>query len=387
MSFDVIVLGGGIMGASTALALVNAGKKVLLLEQFQAGHIKGSSHGDGRIVRFNYTEGIYVEMAKLGYPAWERLSRDAGETLLMTTGILEYGPLGNREVQESENQLKSHGIPYETLSHAEAAKRFPQYRLKENTEIIYQPEGAIARATPSVLATWKLFQARGGTALTGQRISKLEVSPEHVKVTSLNGDSWEAESLVVTTGSWSKDMIGALGMSLPLLPTQETLAYFAPKENAPSHRVGDMPIMIDYHDAENPFYCLPIVEVQGVKLGWHHTGKVIHPDDERETPNAILEGMRDWIAQTFPYLQPREIEIASCLYTNTPDYHFILDKHPRYENIVIGAGFSGHGFKFGPIIGEILAMLVMGQASPLSLETFRINRFESNDDLERHLGA
>jgi monomeric sarcosine oxidase len=387
MSFDVIVLGGGIMGASTALALVNAGKKVLLLEQFQAGHIKGSSHGDGRIVRFNYTEGIYVEMAKLGYPAWERLSRDAEESLLMRTGILEYGPLGNREVQESENQLKLHGIPYETLSHAEAANRFPQYRLKENTEIIYQPEGAIARATPSVLATWKLFQARGGTALTGQRISKLELSPEHVKVTSLNGDSWEAESLVVTTGSWSKDMIGALGMSLPLLPTQETLAYFAPKENAPSHRVGDMPIMIDYHDAENPFYCLPIVEVQGVKLGWHHTGKVIHPDDERETPTAILEGMRDWIAQTFPYLQPREIEIASCLYTNTPDYHFILDKHPRYENIVIGAGFSGHGFKFGPIIGEILAMLVMGQASPLSLETFRINRFESNDDLERHLGA
>jgi monomeric sarcosine oxidase len=385
--FDVIVLGGGIMGASTALALVNAGKKVLLLEQFEAGHIKGSSHGDGRVVRFNYTEGIYVEMAKLGYPAWERLSRDAGESLLLKTGILEYGPIGSREVEESETQLKLHAIPYENLSHAEAAKRFPQYRLKENTQIIYQPEGAVARATPSVLASWRLFQARGGTALTGQRVSKLEISPENVKITSQTGESWEAASLVVTTGSWSKDMAESMGMSLPLLPTQETLAYFAQKENAPSHRVGDMPIMIDYHDAENPFYCLPIVAVRGVKLGWHHTGKVIHPDDKRETPETILEGMREWIAQTFPYLQPREIEIASCLYTNTPDYHFILDKHPHFENVVIGAGFSGHGFKFGPIIGEILAMLVMGKQSPLSLDTFRITRFETNEHLERHLGA
>jgi monomeric sarcosine oxidase len=385
--FDVIVLGGGIMGISTALALVDAGKKVLLLEQFEPGHIKGSSHGDGRVVRFNYTEGIYVEMAKLGYPAWERLSRDSGESLLLKTGILEYGPMGSREVHESETQLKHYAIPYETLSTSEAAKRFPQYRLKENTHIIYQPEGAVARATPAVLASWRLFQARGGTAVTGRRIKKLEISSEQVKVTSQTGESWEAASLVLTTGSWSKDMVEAMGMSLPLLATQETLAYFAPKENAPSHRVGDMPIMIDYHDAENPFYCLPIVDVQGVKLGWHHTGKVIHPDDSRETPTPILEGMREWISQTFPHLHPHEIQIASCLYTNTPDYHFILDKHPNYENVVIAAGFSGHGFKFGPIIGEILAQLVMGNPSPLSLDTFRITRFESNEKLEHHLGA
>lgn len=385
--FDVIVLGGGVMGASTALALLNEGKKVLMLEQFEPGHIKGSSHGDGRVVRFNYTEGIYVEMAKLAYPAWEKLSQDAGQQLLLRTGLLEYGPIGNREIHESESQLKLHGIPYETLSHAETLKRFPQYRLKENTYIIYQPEGAVARATPAVMANWKLFRERGGTAVTGQRISALEISAERVKVSSTTGQSWEAGSLVVTTGSWSKDMVAAMGIDLPLAPTQETLAYFAPIAGAPSHRVGDMPVMIDYHDAENPFYCLPIVEVQGVKLGWHHTGKVIHPDEARETPEPILEGMREWIAQTFPHLHPREIEIASCLYTNTPDYHFILDRHPTYENVAIGAGFSGHGFKFGPVIGEILAKLVLGQNPPLPLDTFRLNRFTTGEKLERHLGA
>jgi monomeric sarcosine oxidase len=387
MSFDVIVLGGGVMGVSSALALLREGKKVLLLEQFEPGHIKGSSHGDGRIVRFNYTEGIYIEMAKLAYPAWEKLSQDAGQQLLIKTGLMEYGPSGNREVLESETQLQKHGIPYERLSHAEAAKRFPQYRLRENTELIYQPEGAIARATPAVLASWKLFRENGGTAVTGRRISGIELSSERVKLTAKTGESWEAASLVLTTGSWSKDMAAAMGIHLPLLPTHETLAYFAPKEGAPSHRVGDMPVLIDYHDAENPFYCLPIVEVHGVKLGWHHTGKVIHPDDARETPEPILEGMREWIAQTFPYLNAREIEIASCLYTNTPDYHFILDKHPVYENVAIGAGFSGHGFKFGPVIGEILAKLVLGQTPPLSLDTFRINRFQTGEELERHLGA
>jgi monomeric sarcosine oxidase len=385
--FDVIVMGGGIMGASTALALLREGKKVLLLEQFEPGHIKGSSHGDGRVVRFNYTEGIYVEMAKLAYPAWERLSQDAGQQLLLKTGLMEYGPKGRREIHESVTQLELHNVPFESLSHAEAAKRFPQYRLKENCEYIYQPEGAVARATPAVLANWQLFRAGGGTAVTGQRISSIELSAERVKVGSKTGQSWEAASLVATTGSWSGDMVAAMGISLPLSPTQETLAYFAPKDGAPSHRVGDMPVMIDYHNAENPFYCLPIVEVGGVKLGWHHTGKVIHPDDARETPEPILEGMREWISQTFPYLHPREIEVVGCLYTNTPDYHFILDKHPAYENVAIGAGFSGHGFKFGPVIGDILAKLVLGQQPPLDLDTFRLNRFETGEKLERHLGA
>ncbi|MDQ7026796.1 MAG: N-methyl-L-tryptophan oxidase [Anaerolineae bacterium] len=387
-TYDVMVVGGGIVGASTAYALLNKGQNVLLIDQFEPGHDRGSSHGDGRVVRFNYTESIYVEMAMLGYPAWERLSQAAGIPLIQKTGMIEYGAVDCIPLQESEAQLKKYQIAYEKLSANEANQRFPQFHFANNANIIYQAEAAVAFATPAVQALWRLFREQGGTAITGKRIAGITVSDEIVTLTATDGASYTAAKAVIAAGGWAKQLLATTDLDIPLEVTQEILAYFAPKDDSVNHHIGTMPVAIDYHEhLEDPFYCLPIVDVGGVKMGWHHTGPVMQPDDDRVIPDAVLDGMRGWIARFLPQLQTEPLEIHTCLYSNTPDYHFILDKHPQYDNIVVAAGFSGHGFKFGPILGELLADLTLDEALPLSLETFALSRFNDPSKIQRRVGA
>ncbi len=387
MDYDVLVLGGGIVGASTAYALRRQGLTVALIEQFAPGHTRGSSHGDSRIVRFNYSEAIYVEMALLGYPAWERLEQAAGQALWQKTGLIEYGPANCLPVAESEANLRLYDLPYEWFSADEAERRFPQFRFAAGSEILYQPQGAVAFATPAVLALWRLFQDSGGTAISGQRVEQIEILPDAV-VLRAGEQSWRGRHLVLAAGGWSRQWAAALDLDLPITVTQETLAYFPAKDTAVNHRVGVMPCMVDYHQVQaQPFYCLPQVEIAGVKTGWHHSGTVIDADHRVTRSPEILRQMQGWVERAFPHLQPEPIELIDCLYSNTPDYHFILDRHPRYAHVVIGAGFSGHGFKFGPILGELLADLVTGADLPLSLETFAIRRFETPETLHRHIGA
>ncbi len=388
--YDVIVVGGGIVGASTAYALVKQGQKVLLLDQFEAGHAHGSSHGDGRVVRFNYTESIYVEMAMLAYQAWDALSADAGETLIQETGLLEYGEAGDEAIAVTEKILNQYDIAYELLDADTANQRFPQFHFRANSDIIFQPRGAVAFATPAVKALWRLTEAKGGQTLSGKRITAIDAQADSVTVTSDDGEEFTARQLVLTGGGWTKGLAKQLDLDLPLMVTQEVLAYFAPKDDTVNHHVGVMPVMLDHHrlpNTEASFYCLPIVDIQGVKAGWHHSGHIIHPDDERVIPDEVMSALKGWIDRAFPHLSTEPIEVLTCLYTNTPDYHFILDKHPQYDNVTIGTGFSGHGFKFGPVLGDLLADLVLGHTSPIALDTFAISRFEHPDLLDKRLGA
>lgn len=388
--YDVIVLGGGIVGASTAYSLVKQGQNVLLLDQFEAGHSHGSSHGDGRVVRFNYTEAIYVEMAMLAYEAWQTLSEEAGETLLQETGLLEYGEIGDEAIAVTEAILKQYDIAYERLSPDEANQRFPQYHFKANSDIIFQPRGAVAFATPAVKALWRLTEAKGGRTLSGKRVKSIDAQDNAVTVTSDEGEQFTAKNLVITGGGWTRMLAQQLDLDLPLTVTQEVLAYFAPKDDTVNHRVGTMPVMLDHHRLPNldaSFYCLPIVDIQGVKAGWHHSGHIIHPDDERVIPDEVMSALQGWIDRAFPHLSNEPIEVLTCLYTNTPDYHFILDKHPQYDNVIIGTGFSGHGFKFGPVLGDLLADLVLGSDTSIALDDFAISRFENPELLAKRLGA
>ncbi|MEM9950477.1 MAG: N-methyl-L-tryptophan oxidase [Chloroflexota bacterium] len=387
---DVIVLGGGIVGASTAYALVNKGKSVRLVDQYQAGHKRGSSHGDGRVVRFNYTEAIYVEMAMHAYKAWDDLSSRVGDPLIKRTGLLEYGPVGDESIQLSERILQDYDIPYEPLSVEQARERFPQYAFPDEGEIIYQPDGAVALATSAVKALWQLFEADGGILQPNTRITQIDIG-DTVTLTTASGETLEADSLVITAGGWAIKLAQQTGLTLPLDVTQEILAYFPPKEDATAnHHVGTMPVMLDNFklpDSDAPFYCLPMIDVQGVKMGWHHSGVAMDADEERRIVPEIVAELKNWQARRFPQLQNEPIQVDTCLYTNTPDYHFVLDRHPAHNNVVIGAGFSGHGFKFGPLLGEILASLLIGEASPVNLETFSIARFQDEASLEKRVGA
>ncbi|MBA3534408.1 MAG: N-methyl-L-tryptophan oxidase [Ardenticatenales bacterium] len=383
-TYDTIILGGGIVGAATAEALVRRGHTVLLLEQFAPGHTRGSSHGDGRIIRFAYPEPIYIEMALLAYPGWASLAERAGEPLVQTTGGWDAGPAASPHLHELEENFRRYHIPYERLSAAESNRRFPHFYLEGSSEAIFQPEAGVVFATSAVLALWRLFEAAGGIAVTGERVEAIEVLGEQIRVRSVSGVHWQARHLVVAAGGWSRTLLAALGLSLPLEAAQEQVAYFAPRDEM-DHRAGAMPIFIDYH-TEYPFYGLPQIQVPGVKIGWHHTGPVIDPDDPQPFDHANLLGVQDFVRARLPHLNPESFEQITCLYTNTPDYHFILDRHPEFPNIVVGTGFSGHGFKFAPVLGDILAALVLGEATPLDLSPFAISRFE-RANLSRRTGA
>jgi monomeric sarcosine oxidase len=382
--YDVIVLGGGIVGASTAYDLVKRGQRVLVIEQFEPGHKRGSSHGDGRVVRFNYPESIYVEMAMLAYPAWEDLSARAGRAVWQKTGLIEYGPAGCAPIQESEANLKRYGLAYEILDAEQAGQRFPQFRFAQGTTILYQAEGAVAFATPAVLALWRLLREGGADTLTGCRVEHIQASADGVHVQAEGVDVW-AERLVVAVGGWAKPVLAQLGLDVPLVVTQEVLAYYAVQEVV-SHRIGDQPVMIDFHTSD-AFYTLPQVDVPGIKVGWHHKGRVVDADHPKEAPQETIAGISDWVRGAYRYAAAEPFEISTCLYTNTPDYHFILDRHPVHENVVIGGGFSGHGFKFGPTLGNLLGSLAMGETPALPLDAFSLKRFAADEPLQRRTGA
>lgn len=383
--YDTIIIGGGIVGAATADTLQRRGQRVLLLEQFAPGHTRGSSHGDGRILRFAYPEPIYLEMALRAYPAWHELGERAGGPFMQLTGGWDCGPADSPHLRELEENFQRFGIPYERLSAQESLRRFPHFHLEAGSEVIYQPEGGVLFATPALLAFWRLFAMGGGEAQTGVRVEGIEVVGEQLRVHTSEGQHWLARSLVVAAGGWSASLLAGLGLALPLTVTQEQVAYFAPRDGL-DHRAQVMPVFIDYHTPA-PFYGLPQIEVPGVKVGWHHTGSPIDPDAPRELDQENLARVQQFVQERLPHLDPTPIEQLPCLYTNTPDYHFLLDRHPDLPQVVIGSGCSGHGFKFGPVLGECLAALVLDEPPPVSLDTFALQRFETDDPLKRRTGA
>ena len=371
--YDVIVLGGGIAGASAADVLTRQGVRTLLLDQFEPGHEHGSSHGDGRIIRLAYPESIYLEMAQLAYKSWAELSARAGEPLMQISGGLDCGPVGCQELAELETNYQRYNIPYERLSAAEIGQRFPQVHLDEGSEAIFQADGGVVFATPAVKALWRLVAQNGGETVTGERIDQIVIQGQQFRLQSVSGKKWTTRRLVIATGGWSRQLLGNLNLDLPLSVTQEQVAYFSVKGNI-DHRVGVMPVLIDHHGSDN-FYVLPQVDIPGVKIGWHRTGPEVTPEYRPPVNRENVAGMEAFVSRRFPHLEPSAFEVVRCLYTNTPDYHFILDKHPQLPNVVIGTGFSGHGFKFGPVLGQILAALAMDKTPPVALDQFSVNRF------------
>lgn len=384
--FDVIVLGGGIAGAATAKTLAQKGQNVLLVDQFAPGHEHGSSHGDGRIIRLAYPEPIYLAMARLAYAGWDKLSAEAGEPLIKIGGGLDCGPLNSPNLVDLAANFERHNVPYERLTAAESNRRFPTFHLDDGSEAIFQADAGVVFATPAVKALWRLARQLNATTVTGRRIEEVAVQNGELCLRSASGETWSAPKLVVTAGGWSKKILHNLNLDLPLTVTQEQVVYFPVIGNL-SHAAGQIPVLIDHHFDKN-FYTLPQIDIPGVKVGWHHAGAEVDPDQRRPVDPANVAVVQDFVRRRFPHLNAdHPFEVTRCLYTSTPDYHFILDRHPQFPNIVIGAGFSGHGFKFGPALGQILAALVLDEAPPVDLTTFTLSRFATPGQLDPHTGV
>ncbi|KAI4886517.1 hypothetical protein NFI96_024885 [Prochilodus magdalenae] len=398
--YDCIVIGAGIQGSFTAYHLAKNKKKTLLLEQFILPHSRGSSHGQTRIIRKAYPEDYYSHMMEESYALWAQLESEAKVKLQRHTGLLVMGPEDGKDFQLIKSTVQRNKIPAVELQRHKFSQHIPNVNLTsgdaafvETTAGVLYADKAV-RAAQVFLLTFKtlnglpwypemVFQEHGGVIKDGQKVVQIE--PGSIVTVTTGSGMYRAKSLVITAGPWTNKVLSLTGLQLPLKVVKINVCYW--KEKVPgSYSVNKrFPcfIQLEPKEAEHDIYGLPSNEYPGLMKLCYHMGSKTDPDErDQQTDRSDVDMLRRYISRCFPGLVPEPAVVESCLYTVTPDLQFVLDHHPTYSNIVIGAGFSGHGFKFGPVVGKVLSQLSMGQVPSYDLSPFSIRRFHI-----RHMSA
>jgi sarcosine oxidase len=295
---------------------------VTIYERFAPGHTRGSSHGATRIYRYSYPDPRYVEMMSEALDLWRDLETETGTTLLRRTGGLDCG----KALHDHALALEAHGVGFEILSPAESSRRWPSLRLPG--EALFQADGGYVRAD----LAWRAFLDSALTMGADVRTERVE------DVRALGHDR-----VVVTAGAWARSLLARSGIDLPTRPTRETVAFF---------RMNDpLPTLVDWGDPA--VYALPD-PTYGLKAGEHVAGPVTDPDEKGTVDRASVERLKSWVMERYGRVEAEPVHAETCIYTNTDDEHFVLERH---DDVVVGSACSGHGFKFAPLIGSRLAAL------------------------------
>ncbi|MDS0300335.1 N-methyl-L-tryptophan oxidase [Halogeometricum sp. S1BR25-6] len=373
--YDAIVVGVGGMGSATTYHLAERGLDVLGLERYDIPHTKGSSHGVTRIIRRAYYEHpSYVPLIERAYDLWDDLAEKTGRDLIQRTGSIDAGPADNPVFAGSKRSCEEHDIPYEELTGAEVNERFPGYELPEEYRAVYQEDGGFVIPEQAIIGHTVLAQANGAEVRAREQVHDWnETNDGGVRVRTDQG-VYVADRLVLAAGAWNHKLADALeGLAVP---ERQALAWFQPE--APSNfQPGNHPVW-NLSVPEGRFYGFPVHDVPGFKLGkYHHRDEQVDPDDFQREPDRADEALlRDVTEKYFPQAAGPTMRLSTCLFTNSPDEHFILDTLPEHPQVAVGAGFSGHGFKFASAIGETLADLAMDGESDHQIDMFGLDRFE-----------
>jgi sarcosine oxidase len=344
--YDVVVIGGGAMGAATAHALGTRARRVALVEQFTPGHDRGSSHGPSRIFRLAYLDASFVPLALRALALWRALSEECGTTLVETTGGVDHGPA--QVLDEIAAGLTAHGARSQQLAAAEAIERWPGMRF--DGPVLLQPDAGRIDADATVLALHRRVTELGVDVLTNERVMRVRGQDDSVEVVTTRR-TLVADVAVVAAGAWLPGLAGVLGLAgqlPPLVVTQEQPAYF----DAPSGE--GWPVFV-HHD-DRPHYGL-FTPGFGVKVGEHGTGAVVDPDRRVPADDERVRRLTSYVDRWLPGAVAVPTRVDSCLYTTTPDQQFVLR---RFGRVVVCSACSGHGFKFVPAIGERTAALALG---------------------------
>ena len=372
--YDTIVVGVGGMGSAALLHLARRGQRVLGLERFDVPHEYGSSHGITRIIRLSYYEHTaYVPLLRRAYELWRELEAEAGERLLHVTGAVDAGA---GIFDGSLRSCLDHDLPHEVLDGRELAERFPGFALPPDTPALFQRDGGFLVPERCVVAHVEQALAGGAELRARERVLEWGASGDRVRVRTDRGD-YEAERLVVTAGAWAADVARLPGL---VQAERQVLAWFQPLRPelfAPAR----FPVF-NVQVPEGHFYGFPAHGIPGFKLGrYHHLDEQVDADTaDREPHPRDEEVLRAFTARYFPDAAGPTVALKVCLFENSPDEHFILDRHPESERVVVGAGFSGHGFKFCSVVGEILADLALDGATRHEIEFLRLARFAAAPD-------
>jgi len=371
--FDIIIVGAGIMGASTARELSRRGRRVLLIDQFAPPHDRGSSHGETRVIREAYFEDpAYVPMVQRAYELWGELEKSTGQSLLQITGGLMIGPEDGAVFRGARQSAEEHGLRHELLSATQVQQRFPALRMPGRCSAVYEPRAGMLFAERSHQAM--LTDARGcGTEFRwNATVTRWEANDSSARV-FVDGDAYEATQLVLAGGAWLRQLDESLSGVLSV--ERQVLHWFDSGESRGICAPGTFPVHVWEYEPDRYFYALPDAG-SGVKAALHHQGQSTTAEDvAREVTDEEKNDMRALIREYLPALDRAPHHSAVCLYTNTPDGHFIVDRHPVHANVLLLSPCSGHGFKFAPAIGEMAADLCMVGRPRFDIPIFRFNRF------------
>lgn len=379
---DVIIIGLGGMGSSAALALSRRDVSVIGLEQFEPAHVRGSSHGESRIIRQAYLEHpSYVPLVLAAYRWWRSLERDSGEHLLHETGGLMLGPEGCQTIAGSTLSARTWGLDHELLDANAVAKRWPLMTPRRDDIALFEPHAGWVPPERTVAAQLRLAADRGAELRFGTRVHEWSDDGDHVTVWTSNGQVTGAH-LLICAGAWAPMMLPELAASLVV--ERHVQVWLTPRGGADGF--VNMPIWI-WEDADDHMaYGFPKMPGDaGVKVALMRNGQVIAPDDLRpETDGSDVAPVADYLASRIPALGRLAQRAAPCMYTTSPDHHFIIGPYGDGDLVTIAAGFSGHGFKFVPLMGQILADLAIDGSTAHEIALFSPDRFrESRRDAAR----
>jgi sarcosine oxidase len=342
---DVAVVGGGVMGLATAWELTRRGRRPVVLERFARGHREGASHGATRNFNNAYDQDHYLDLLVRARAGWDSLGDVGGAPLLRLHGLVTHGDVDVAAVRDG---LTARGIPAELISAAEAAGRWPGMRFEG--DVLWSSDAGVVRAADALRELERRILAAGGEVRWSTPVAHIGETPDGAVVELADGSRLQADTVVVTAGAWTEKLLSRIGLPA-LTVTEETPAHFPPRADAA------WPSFNHYTDpAAYPatVYGMP-TPGEGVKVGFHLVGDTVDPDARPHVPThqtALADYVREWM----PGLDPDGAVPISCTYTSTADGTFVLD---RRGHVVVGAGFSGHGFKFATGVGAVLADLAL----------------------------
>ncbi|MEO7725480.1 MAG: N-methyl-L-tryptophan oxidase [Chthoniobacterales bacterium] len=374
MRYDVTIVGLGGMGSAILAHCARRGASVLGLEQFARGHDLGSSSGKSRMIRKAYFEDpAYVPLLLRAYKLWRELEHTTHQELLRITGLLMVGYEAAEVITGAQLAAREHDLPLQSLTPREIRARYPMLRVQDDEIGVFEPDGGILDPERSVQAHLQAAAAAGAQMRFKTPMERWEATANGFLVRLADGATVESNALVLSLGPWFKEALENLGIETRV--QRNIQAWFTPATN--EYAVGQFPpFLLDRKGLLSPLYGFPDLG-DGVKAAFHAHGDFTAADRlEREIDPAcdiapITRAMEDWMPRA-----ARQLRAAKpCLYTLTPDSHFVVDRHPTHPRLVLCGGFSGHGFKFAPVIGEIAADLALEGNSRHEIEFLSLRRF------------
>ncbi|MBX3276477.1 MAG: N-methyl-L-tryptophan oxidase [Acidobacteria bacterium] len=364
---DVIIIGLGAMGSAAAYHLARRGQRVLGIDRFAPPHAFGSSHGGSRIIRTAYFEDpCYVPLARRAFDLWLELEAASDDRLFERTGCINIGAEDSAVVAGALTSALQHDIAHEMLDAAELRRRFPVFNIDDETVALLEPGAGVLFPERCIDAHLKGAQAAGAECVFNDTVTAWEPDSDGVCVKTAKSE-YRAGRLIVAAGAWTGNVI----QNLPLRVERQVVCWFSPDDPADRFAPSRLPAWVWEHDPGHFIYGFPDFG-EGAKFARHHDGKFVDPDavDRDAAPEEIDDFAR--LARAYVRgLAARPHASSVCLYSNTPDFHFLIDEHPHYPQVIVASPCSGHGFKFASAIGESLAAWIVDGAPVIDMGAFR----------------